>query len=174
MRYEPIKDILCSGVIYGYKRDKRMRPVIIVDCQKILAMQDKIDEVVMATTYFLDHVINKAMIPGKIESWTTIFDLRDVGTMQMTNKNIQKVVKVMQKNYPGRLFKFYGVEVGLLFRGMWAIVHQFVDDFTKTKMSVYGTDYGQNLMEVIPAGNLEKKYGGEADNVTHYWPPQFI
>ena len=77
----------------------------------------------MATNYFLDHVIKKAMIPGKIESWTTIFDLKDIGTFQMTNKNIQQIVKAMQKNYPGRLFKFYGVEVGLLFKGMWAIAH---------------------------------------------------
>lgn len=52
-------------------------------------MPDKIDNIVAATTYFLDHVINKAMIPGKIESWTAIFDLRDVGTTQMSNKNIQ-------------------------------------------------------------------------------------
>lgn len=49
----------------------------------------------------------------------------------MSNKNIQQVVKVMQKNYPGRLFRFFGIEVGLLFRGVWAIAHQFVDDFTK-------------------------------------------
>ena len=34
---------------------------------------------VAATTYLLDEVTNKAMIAGKIESWTTIFDLKDIG-----------------------------------------------------------------------------------------------
>jgi len=43
----------------------------------------------MATNFFLDYVINKAMIPGKIESWTTIFDLKGIGATQMSNKNIQ-------------------------------------------------------------------------------------
>lgn len=46
----------------------------------ILKSADKIDQVVAATTYFLDHVVTKAMIPGKIESWIAIFDLSNVGS----------------------------------------------------------------------------------------------
>lgn len=67
LQLDPIIDILNTGVIYGYKRDKSFRPVIMVDCQKILSMADQIDRVVAGTNYFLDHVINCAMIPGKIE-----------------------------------------------------------------------------------------------------------
>jgi hypothetical protein len=33
----------------------------------------------MASNFFLDHVINNAMIPGQIENWTTIFDLKGIG-----------------------------------------------------------------------------------------------
>jgi len=66
-----------------------MRPVIVIQCGMILTMPEKIDNIVAATSYFLDHVINQAMVPGKIESWTAIFDLGSVGTTQMTNKNIQ-------------------------------------------------------------------------------------
>ena len=91
----------------------------------------------------------------------------------MGNKNIQQVVKVMQKNYPGRLFRFYGVNVTLVFRGIWAIAHQFVDDFTKKKMSVHGDDYGAEIQKVIPAENLQMKYGGSAPNVEVFWPPVF-
>jgi hypothetical protein len=29
----------------------------------------------------------------------------------------------MQKNYPGRLYRFFGIELGLLSRGFWAIAH---------------------------------------------------
>ena len=89
------------------------------------------------------------MVPGKIESWTTIFDLKTIGATQMSNKNIQQVVKAMQKNYPGRLFRFFGIEVGLLFRGVWAIAHQFVDDFTKMKMSIYGNDYSKDILQLV-------------------------
>lgn len=30
--------MLAEGIIYGYKRDKSMRPIIIVQCEKILDM----------------------------------------------------------------------------------------------------------------------------------------
>ena len=66
----------------------------------------------------------------------------------------------MQKNYPGRLFRFFGIEVTMLFRGVWALAHQFVDDFTKKKMSIYGSDYKKAMLELIPEENLECKYGG--------------
>lgn len=72
----------------------------------------------------------------------------------------------MQKNYPGRLFKFYGIDVTLLFRGVWAIAHQFVDDFTKQKMSIHGGDYSKEILKIVPADHLEQKYGGNAPNLT--------
>ena len=131
--------------------------------------------VVAATTYFLDHVVNKAMIPGKIESWVAIFDLTNVGTTQISNKNIQQVVKVMQRNYPGRLYKFFGIEVSMVFRAMWGLAHKFVDDFTKLKMSIHGdgSDYAPEMLKLIAPENLQKKYGGTAENVTQFWPPVF-
>ena len=36
LQYDPVKQMLSEGVIYGHKRDKQMRPVIIVNCAKIL------------------------------------------------------------------------------------------------------------------------------------------
>lgn len=77
----------------------------------------------------------------------------------------------MQKNYPGRLFKFYGIECGLIFRGFWAIAHQFVDEFTKMKMSIYGSDYAKEIMELVPENSLEVKFGGKSPTVDKFWPP---
>ena len=79
--------MLNSGMIYGFMRDMQQRPIIIVNCAKILAFgAARVDEMVAATTFFLDEVTSKAMISGKIESWTTIFDLKDIGATQMSNK----------------------------------------------------------------------------------------
>lgn len=164
-----------QGIIYGYKRDKSMRPIIVVQSDLILKNSDKIDAIVAATTYFLDHVTTKAMIPGKIESWVALFDLSNVGSTQISNKNIQQVVKVMQRNYPGRLYRFFGIEVTMLFRAMWAVAHKFVDDFTKQKMSIHGekSDYAPEILKIVSEDCLQKKYGGTADNLTQFWPPVF-
>jgi hypothetical protein len=36
----------------------------------------------------MDHAVQKAMVPGKIENWTTIFNLDDIGLTQLGSKNI--------------------------------------------------------------------------------------
>lgn len=58
LSYDPIKDMLATGVIYGHKRDISHRPVIVIDCAKILKMAAEIDRLVAATNYFLDGVIS--------------------------------------------------------------------------------------------------------------------
>jgi len=52
----------------------------------------------------------------------------------------------MQKNYPGRLYKFHGINAGIMFRGLWAVVHNLVDDFTKEKMNIHGSDFAKELL----------------------------
>jgi hypothetical protein len=47
-----------------------------------------IEEVVEVADYFLHYVIDKAMVPGKIENWTCIFDMRDVGVTELPSKHI--------------------------------------------------------------------------------------
>ena len=60
----------------------------------------------------------------------------------------------MQKNYPGRLFIFFGINTAVMIRGLMAVAHKFVDDFTKPKMSWLSSDYTKEILEVIPANNL--------------------
>jgi len=60
-----------------------------------------------------------------------------------------------------------------MFRALWVVAHQFVDDFTKKKMSIHGSSYSQEILKFIEAQNLQQKYGGSAPNVTKFWPPQF-
>lgn len=48
----------------------------------------KADVMIAACTYFMDQVTTTHMVPGKIENWVTIFDLENVGTMKVSNKNI--------------------------------------------------------------------------------------
>lgn len=36
IQYDAIKSTLEKGIVYGYGRDKRFRPIIVVNCQKIL------------------------------------------------------------------------------------------------------------------------------------------
>lgn len=68
------------------------------------------------------------------------------------------------------------VHVAWLVRGLWKIVRPMIDEFTATKINIYGdSDFEQDILKVVEAKNLEQKYGGTAPNKTsNYFPPEMI
>lgn len=85
---EPLMKDLNAGWLYAYKRDKSMRPVIIVSVRRIIDSRVTIEHLVTVTDFFLHYVIENGMVPGKIENWTAIFDMRDVGVTELPSSHI--------------------------------------------------------------------------------------
>jgi hypothetical protein len=81
----------------------------------------------------------------------------------------------MQRNYRGRLYKLFCVNVHWLVRGLWAIAKQTVDEFTLNKMFLMGSDFQASLHEIIDKESLEEKYGGKQSNKNkEFFPPIMI
>ena len=133
------------GVIYGLRRDKNMRPVIIINTRRIIDSKITVDRLVSLANFFLEYVIQYAMVPGSIEAWTCIFDLKDCGVTEIPKDRIQPLVNSMTKNYRGRLFRFYATDVTFVVRQLWKVAHQFVDEFTNKKLLIYGDGYQQDI-----------------------------
>lgn len=132
------------------------------------------DKLMQMCDFFLNYVITKAMVPGKVESWTCICDMANCGATQIPKNKIQGIVKSMSKNYRGRLFKFYATDVTFLVRTLWKFVHRFVDEFTNRKLLIFGDDYKPAVKKQIDLESLEEKYGGKLPNkVDNFFPPQF-
>ena len=54
------------------------------------------------------------------------------------------------------------------------MAHKFVDEFTNKKMLIFGDTYEKEMKELIAPEQLEKRYGGEAENAEdNFWPPKF-
>ena len=111
-----------------------MRPVIIINVRRMIDSRISVDRLLAVTNFFLEYVIKFAMVPGSIESWTAIFDLKDVGVTEIPKDRIQPLVNCMTKNYRGRLFRFYATDVTWVVRQLWKLAHRFVDDFTNKKL----------------------------------------
>lgn len=138
-----------------------MRPVIIVNTRKMIDSKVDLDKLVAMTDFFLNYIIQYAMVPGAIENWTAIFDLRDVGATQIPKNKIKALVNSMSKNYRARLFRFYATDVTWVVRQLWVLAHKFVDEFTNKKLQIFGNDYHAALHELVPKEQLEQKYGGD-------------
>ena len=162
------------GVVYGVRRDVNMRPVIIINVRRMVDSRIDADRLIALTNFFLEYTIKYAMVPGAIESWTCIFDLKDVGVTEIPKDRIQPLVRNMTKNYRGRLFRFYATDVTFIVRQLWKLAHRFVDEFTNKKLLIYGNDYHDHLKELIEPDNLEQRYGGNLPNIqSNFFPPQF-
>jgi len=86
--FNSYREDLELGVVYGIRRDKNMRPVIIINVRRMIDSRIGVDRLIAVTNFFLEYVIKFAMIPGKIESWTCIFDLKDVGVTEIPKDRI--------------------------------------------------------------------------------------
>jgi len=142
-------------VVYGVRRDINMRPVIIINVRRMIDSGISVDRLIAVTNFFLEYTIAYAMIPGVIESWTAIFDLKNVGVTEIPKDRIQPLVRNMTKNYRGRLFRFYATDVTFIVRQLWKLAHKFVDDFTNKKLQIFGAEYQDEIKELIDADSLE-------------------
>ena len=129
------------GVMYGVRRDKSKRPVIIISVRRMIESNIDVDRLVNMANFLLLYIIEYAMVPGAIESWVAIFDMKDVGVTDIPQDRIQPLVRAMTKNFRGRLFRFYGLDVAFVTRQLWKVAHKFVDEFTNKKLLIYGDDY---------------------------------
>ena len=65
-----------------------MHPILIVNVKRILDTGIQLDRLVAMTDWFLNYVISYAMLPGKFECWTCLFDLKGVGVTEIPKERI--------------------------------------------------------------------------------------
>lgn len=59
-----------------------------------------------------------------------------------------------------------------LVRGLWKVARQLLDEFTTSKINIYGSDFEADILKVVDEANLEIKYGGKLPNKEgDYFPP---
>ena len=102
--------------MYGVRRDKSMRPIIIINVRRMIDTRIPVNRLVAMANFLLCYIIEHAMIPGAIESWVAIFDMKGVGVTDIPKKKINPLVQTMSKNFRGRLFRFYGTDVTFVAR----------------------------------------------------------
>ena len=86
------------------------------------------------------------------------------------------MISSLQKNYRGRTYKLFCVKVSWVVRGLWKVVKPLIDEFSASKINIYGgSDFIEPMRQVIDVNNLEEKFGGKLPNkVKDFFPPELI
>ena len=123
--------LIKNGFMYFFKRDKFLRPIVIVNVAKIKNFTgDELEGLVPTVSYLMTYVIQKALIPGKAETMVTIIDLNGVSMTQIPVKALKKVLQSSQTNFRGRSYKTFILNANMLIRGSFGIIKAMIDEFS--------------------------------------------
>lgn len=71
------------GIFYLQGIDCRFRPLIVIRCDPIISSEISADDMKHTAAYFLDHIAKSLFLPGQVENWVVLVDLKDVSLMSV-------------------------------------------------------------------------------------------
>jgi hypothetical protein len=66
-----------------------------------------LDLMVHLSTYMIQFMITRTLIPGRVENWIIIMDMKDVGLTEIPKKLLKALAAPLQQFFKGRLFKLH-------------------------------------------------------------------
>ena len=172
---DKIKEILNKGFIYVHGRDNRYRPLIFIKPSKYKELTDYSNEECKdSIVFFIEFLIHKCLIPGVVESWNIILDVEGISVMDIAK--LKEVFGIIKGIYRCRLYKLYLVNLNAFFTIIWNIAKNFMGSTLDAKAVKVDSKEGTYplLFDRINKGQVEKKYGGESENLTEgFFPPKF-
>jgi hypothetical protein len=169
------KEILNSGFIYVHGRDHRFRPLIVLNTAIYLKNTNKysIEEMIYSLIYFFEYMVQHLLIPGQVENWSIICDVSKFSVI-IIPKELKMILGTLSSNYRCRLFSMYILNLPFLLSLIWKAVKIMLNPTTERKIRILNGKDCDQLWNVINKTQIEKKFGGTAENIdNHYFPPIF-
>jgi hypothetical protein len=166
-------EILNSGFIYGHGRDYRYRPIFVVRSEIYLKLAKKYsyDDWLMAVVYFCEYIVKQMTIPGQLENWIIIADVSNTSILQIPS-DVNKLFQMLQSHYRCRLITIYIYGMSNVLNFIWNIIKNMLHPSTNKKIRFLKQDKLSELFESIHPDQVEKRYGGHAENLEmDYFPP---
>lgn len=132
----------------------------------------ELEDAMQAAFFVTFYIINTMLLPGKIENWTIVNDLDNIAINKLPTKFIIKFLGEAQRHFKCRGRRFFLFNVTFAIRAIYKIISPFLDEKIKQKLVMTKDSQHQDLIDQMHPSQLEKKYGGEAENYTTFWPPQ--
>ena len=163
-----IRYILNSGFIYMYGRDTHFRPILIIEVDKSIKLMDELDytfeEITQTILFFMNYIVNYMMIPGQIENWILICDLKDVGISKLPQ--FKNILSSLSK-FRCRVIRNYLLNLGKVIKFAAKGILSLLGSASAKKLVVVDSKHLEVMQEFIRKENLQIKHGGIAPNVVY-------
>ena len=161
-------EILNSGFAYCYGRDHEFRPILIVQPYIYQKNIDKFsnNDLMRASVFLCEYVKNNLLIPGQVENWNMIVNLRGTSVISIPDP-IKKVISCLSDNFIAKLYKSYVLNLSLFLRILFKFMCAFLEEVTVRKIVVVGGKDDNVMLNFINGENLEKRFGGNAEDLDY-------
>lgn len=169
-----MKNLLDHGLAYLHGRDTQLRPILIFRTSVVTTIKTDLDEALKTCHFVIFYMIEHCFLRGKIENWTGITDCDNLAVLKLPIKFIMRFFLELQKHFKSRGFKFFGVGLNLTIRMIWKIVSPIVEEKIKSKILLTNSNIHPDFWKFMHPSQVEERYGGDASNLTDFWPPRGI
>ena len=162
---DKIVELLNLGFLYVYGRDHQFRPIIICQpyvYQKNMKLYHE-DDVIKASVFLFQFIVNNMFIPGQIENWIMILSFEGISPFSLPEA-VKRLIKTLSDNFLARLYKCYVVGMSFIINFLYKIICNFLEEVTVQKIAVLDKKNNDKLFEYIRRDNVEQKFGGTAPN----------
>ena len=161
-----IRYILNSGLVYMHGRDCHFRPIIVVEAERAIELMDKMgytfEELSQALLFFMNYIVNYMLVPGQIENWFLICDLKNIGVTKMSL--FSKILSALSK-FRCRVIKNYILNLSGFVKFALSSVLSVLGSSSAKKIIIVKENQLEVMQEFILKENLQEKHGGISPNL---------
>ena len=166
--FSDFEEILAKKFLYMHGLDVNYRPILITSAKIFMDLIDKypIENFIIAIDKIILYLKDHFFIDGQVENWIMIADLNGVSIWSPPIKMI-KIFDFLQVKYLCRLKTLYIYGMGYVLNFCWKIIKKLIDERTAEKFQFINgqSDIENIVLKNVHPSQLEKKYGGEAENL---------
>ena len=159
---DKIKYMLNSGYIYFLGRDKKFRPIIVIDFRKyepkILKNLDKKDggtDLIYTLLYFFNFIIDMMLLPGQVEQFNVILQIDGMNSSNFIN-NFKDIIYLIQICFPSRLHLMYIVSFKNISESSYNLIENFLFLYNKERTITINKKKYQNIFNEISHETLKE------------------
>ena len=160
--------ILSSRFLYMHGLDINYCPILVCNVKIFMDIIDKypIENFICSIDKIISYLMAHFFIPGQIENWVVITDLKDVSIWDPPLK-LLKIFEFLQTKYIFRLKYLYIYNMDTILNFCFNIIKNLIDERTSNKIRFIRNqnDINDIVLTNIHSSQIERKYGGDANNL---------
>ncbi|SJK85962.1 CRAL/TRIO domain [Babesia microti strain RI] len=166
-----IEPFLDMGFCYIFGRDKCARPIVVIRLSKASNLKKEV--MLRVLYYWLELILSKMLVPGKIEQWRILVDLNSYNIFNMPLSFLKDASKFLTVNYRSRLTGMVILNAPFMVSGIWNVIKGILPVYTQEKIIITSHATSKHFLSLVDESQVEARYGGTAKNNIMFKHPVF-